>query len=88
MVAKELRQEKVQAIGSTIVYRYTHLRLNSAQLRDMRLEATQRPYVYPRICQEADTGKMLREGVSFRYVYIGSDGGVGGDFQISPSDCG
>jgi len=87
MVAKELRQEKVQVVGSTIVYRYTHLRLDAAQLRNMRLETTQRPYIYPRICQEADTGRILREGVSIRYVYLGSDGGVGGGFQISPSDC-
>jgi hypothetical protein len=87
MVANQLRQEKMEVSGSSIVYRYTHLGLSAAQLREMRLEATQRPYIFPRICQEADTGRMLREGVSFRYVYIGNDGGVGGQLQIFPADC-
>lgn len=87
MVANQLRQEKVEVIGSSVVYRFTHLGLNAAQLREMRLEVTQRPYIFPRICQEADTGRMLREGVSFQYVYLGNDGGVGGQIQISPSDC-
>ena len=87
MVANQLRQEKMEVSGLSIVYRYTHLGLNAAQLREMRLDVTQRPYIFPRMCQEADAGRMRREGVSFRYVYIGKGGGVGGQLQISPADC-
>jgi hypothetical protein len=87
MVAKQLRQERVEVSGSSLVYRYTHIGLSAAQLREMRLEVTQRPYIFPRICQEAATGRLLREGVSFLYIYLGNDGGVGGQLQISPSDC-
>lgn len=87
MVAKQLRQEKIEVNGSLVVHRYTHIGLSAAQLREMRLEATQRPYIFPRICQEAETGRLLREGVSFRYIYLGNDGGLGGQLQISPSDC-
>jgi hypothetical protein len=77
----------VEVSGLLIIYRYTHLGLNAAQLRKMRLEVTQRPYIFPRICQEAETGRMLREGVSFRYIYLGNDDAVGGQLQISPTDC-
>jgi len=87
MVAKGLRQEKVQVSGSTVIYRYTHLGMSAAKLREMRLPVTQRPYIFPQICKEANTGRLLREGISFRYIYIGNDGGVGGELQISPSDC-
>jgi hypothetical protein len=87
MVANQLRQEKVEVSGMTLINRYTHTAMNAAQLREMRLDVTQRPYIYPRICQDADTGRMLREGVTFRYIYFGNDGGVGGQLQISPLDC-
>lgn len=87
MVAKDLRQERVRVSGSTVIYRYTHLSMSAARLRDLHLEVTQRPYIYPRICQDAATGRMLREGISFRYVYVGNDGGVGGELQVKPSDC-
>lgn len=87
MVAKQLRQERVEVNGLLLTYRYTHLGLSAAQLREMHLEVTQRPHILPRICQEADTGRMLREGVSFRYIYLGNDREVGGQLQISSADC-
>lgn len=87
MVAKDLRMDRVDASGQTITHHYTHLALNSAQLRAMRLEATQRPHIAPPLCAASDTGRMLREGVRFRYVYRGSEGAVGGDLVVTQSDC-
>ena len=87
MVAESLRQERVVADGTKLVYSYTHLALDSVQLRKMRLEVTQRPYILPQLCSAPDTGRMLREGVRFRYLYGGRDGKVGGDLTLTKSDC-
>lgn len=87
MVAKELRQELVEVAKMTLVYNYTHLTLDSGQLRGMRLEVTQRPFVLPSLCSDPDSGRMLREGVRFRYVYHGRDGRVGGELLLAQSDC-
>ena len=85
--AENLRQERVVVDGMTLVYSYTHLTLDSGQLRKMRLEVTQRPYILPQLCSDPDTGRMLREGVRFRYLYAGRDGQVGGDLTLTKSDC-
>ena len=82
-----MRQERVVVDGMTLVYSYTHLALDSGQLRKMRLEDTQRPYILPDLCSAPDTGRMLREGVRFRYLYSGRDGKVGGDLTLTKSDC-
>ena len=87
MVATNLRQERIEVDGMTVVYLYTHLALDSTQLRELRLEATQRPFILPQLCAASDTGRMLREGVKFRYVYRGRDGAVGGDLVVAQSDC-
>lgn len=87
MVAKDLRQERIEVDGLTVVYLYTHLALDSTQLRGMRLETTQRPFILPQLCTASDTGRMLREGVKFRYVYRGRDGAIGGDMVLAQSDC-
>lgn len=88
MVAKDLRQERTEVMGMTVVNQYTHLTLDSAQLRRMHLEVTQRPFILPQLCAASDTSRMLREGVQFRYIYRGRDGEVGGDIAFSRSDCG
>lgn len=87
MIAGQLRMDRVETSGMTLTHLYTHVGKSAAQLRDMRLESTQRPYILPSLCADAATGRMLREGVRFRYVYRGSDGGVGGDLTLSKADC-
>ena len=87
MVAKDLRQDPIEVFGMTLVYNYKHLTLDSGQLRGMRLEETQRPYVLPSLCADPDSGRMLREGVRFRYVYRGRDSRVGGEFLLSQLNC-
>lgn len=87
MVAKDLRQERLESSGMTLIYKYTHLSLDSAQLRAMNLAVTQRPYILPGLCTASDTSRTLREGVSYRYVYRGSDGVVASDFVLSQVDC-
>lgn len=88
MVANDLRQDRVYVTRMTLVYQYTHLSLDSGQLRRMRLEETQPAFILPQLCSASDTGRLLREGVRFRYVYLGRDGSVGGDLVLSMSNCG
>ena len=87
MVGKDLRQEPIEVSGMTLVYNYRHLKLDSGQLRGMRLKVTQRPHVLPSLCGDPDSGRMLREGVRFRYVYRGRDGRVGGELVLAQADC-
>ena len=87
MVAKDLRQEVAYVQGMTLIFNYTHLSLTSSDLRRMNLAQTQLPYILPGLCSAADTGRMLREGIQFRYVYTARDGGVGADFVLAKSDC-
>jgi hypothetical protein len=87
MVAPTLRQEKVSAMNGVLTNTYTVIDKTGAELGPMRLEETQRPYIFPSICKAPDTGRMIREGVSFRYVYLGKDGKLGGQVLIIPADC-
>jgi hypothetical protein len=87
MVAPSLRQDRVEVTGMTLTYLYTHVALSASQLQAMRLSVTQRPHILPGLCAASDTGRMLREGTTFRYVYRGKDGGIGGELSISIRDC-
>lgn len=87
MVAPSLRQERATVTGMELTHLYTHTELTWAQLQPMRLSVTQRPYIFPRICTESYTGRMLREGVTIHYVYRGVDGGLAGEVFIRPADC-
>lgn len=87
MVAKDLRQERLESSGMTLIYQYTHLSMDSAQLRAMNLAVTQRPYILPGLCSAPDTSRTLREGVRYRYIYRGRDGVIASDFVFSQADC-
>lgn len=87
MVAPTLRQEKLSAINGVLTYTYTVIDKTAAELAPMNLSVTQKPYIFPSICRAPDTGRMLRDGVSFRYFYLGKDGKMAGQIIIMPVDC-
>jgi hypothetical protein len=87
MVAANLRQEKITVSGMNLIYLYTHTTKTSGQLQPLNLSVSQRPYLFPEICTDSFTGRMLREGTTFQYVYRGTDGGVAGEVIINPADC-
>lgn len=87
MVAKDLRQERIEVSGATLVYGYTHLTLDAQGLSAMNLGASQRPYIVPGLCSAPDTAQMLKEGARFRYVYRDKNGRVGGELTLTKSDC-
>jgi len=87
MVAPTLRQEKVSAMNGVLTNTYTVINKTAAELAPMNLSVTNRPYIFPDICKAPDTGRMLRDGVSFKYLYLGNDGKLAAQIIIMPSDC-
>lgn len=87
MVAPTLRQERVSVFNGVLTYTYTELSRSRSELNAMDLSSTQRPYIFPAICKAPDTGRMLRDGVSFRYLYYGKDGHLAGQLIFMPVDC-
>lgn len=87
MVAPSLRQDKVTVFNGVMNYSYTDVKKTAAELAPMNLAVTQRPYIFPEICKAPDTGRLLREGVSFRYLYYGRDGKLAAQLVFLPSDC-
>lgn len=87
MVAPTLRQEKSTVFNGEMTNIYTEVSRTAYELAQMNLSVTQRPFIFPAICQTNDTGRMLREGYSFRYLYYGKDGKLAGQLIIGPSDC-
>lgn len=87
MVAPTLRQERSTVLNGTVTMAYTAVTKNAAELVAMNLAARQRPHIYPAICEAPDTGRMLREGYSFRYLYYGNDGKLGAQLVFLQSDC-
>ena len=88
MVAPTLRQEQIAVHNGVVTYAYTVITKTAIELASMNLGATQRPYIFPAICQAGDTGRMLREGYRFRYLYFGRDGNIAAQLIFVPSDCG
>lgn len=88
MVAPTLRQERSSVRNGAISFTYTVINKTSGELAPMNLAVTQRPYIFPSICSAPDTGRMLREGFTFRYLYYGSDGKLAAQIVVLPSDCG
>lgn len=88
MVAPTLRQERIAVYNGVVTYAYTVTTKTGAELAPMNLGATQRPYIFPALCQASDTGRMLREGYRFRYLYYGRDGKIAAQLIFLPSDCG
>jgi len=87
MVAPTLRQEKSTVFNGVMTNIYTEVTKTAYELAPMNLSATQRPFIFPAICKTNDTGRMLREGYSFRYLYYGKDGNLAGQLIITPADC-
>lgn len=87
MVAPTLRQEKISVINGVLTNTYTVMDKTAAQLAPMNLAVTQRPYIFPDLCRAPDTGRLLREGLSFRYLYLGNDGKLAAQIIIIPADC-
>ena len=87
MVAPTLRQEKSSVFNGSITLAYTVINKTSSQVAAMNLEVTQRPYIFPSICSAPDTGRMLREGYTFRYLYMGNDGKLAAQILVLPADC-
>ena len=87
MVAPTLRQERSTVFNGAVTFAYTAVTKNATELAAMNLAAVQRPYIYPAICEAPDTGRMLREGYSFRYLYYGKDGKLGAQLVFLRSDC-
>lgn len=87
MVAPTLRQEKSTVFNGVMTNIYTEVTKTAYELARMNLSTTQRPFIFPAICKTNDTGRMLREGYSFRYLYYGKDGNLAGQLIITPADC-
>lgn len=86
-VAADVRQERVQAVGMTLTFAYTFLSHSASQVRRSNFAENRRAALVPGLCGAPDTGRMLREGTTFRYVYYGSDGQVGAKLDVSASAC-
>ena len=87
MVAPTLRQEKMSVMNGVLTNTYTVINKTAAELVKMNLSVTQRPYIFPDICKAPDTGRMLKDGVSFKYLYLGNDGKLAAQIIIMPVDC-
>ena len=87
MVAPTLRQEKLQVDGMVFTYVYTDTNRTGKQMNAANLVANVTNDVFPEICRAPDTGRMLREGVTYRYVYFGNDRVVGAELIVRIGDC-
>jgi len=87
MVAPGIRQDPVTVYNGVIAFNYVFISKTAGELASLNLETSQRSQLFPAICNASDTGRMLREGISFRYVYFGRDGKVAAQIIVMPSDC-
>lgn len=87
IVAPSVRQERDSVFNGVLTHSYTILAKTAAELIKSNLAATQRPLIFPSICNDPYTGRMLREGVTFRYMYFGKDGKPAAQLVFFPSDC-
>lgn len=87
MVAPTLRQEKVQVDGMVFTYVFTDTNRSGKQMKAANLLAGVTKDIFPEICQAPDTGRVLREGVTYRYVYFGNDRAIGAELVVRTGDC-
>jgi len=87
MVAKNVREERMTVEAMTLVYTYRHLVRTEQGFRSTDLAATQRADILPKLCGDRDTGRRLREGVTFRYRYLSVEGAVVGVVELADRDC-
>ena len=87
MVAPTVRQDRISVFNGVLTYQYTEITKTGSELARMNLEVTQRPSIFPAICKAPDTGRMLKDGVSFRYLYVGKDGKLAAQLVFIPADC-
>ena len=86
MVGPNIRQEKARYGDRTLTYSYTHLTLTATETA--KLDLNRRSHLVPVSCQDPFTRRLLREGISLRYLYFGRDGKVAGDVLVQKRDCG
>ena len=87
MVARNVQEERLAVEALTLVYTYWHLALPEHSFRSRNLAATQRADTLPKLCADRHTGRMLREGVTFRYRYLSVEGAVVGVVERADRVC-
>lgn len=87
VIAPDVRQEKVSVSGLTLINRYTMLSATRNQLMKSNFENVQRRDTTSSVCKDPFTSRILRDGVSFRYMHYDKDNFLGSDFTVSLRDC-
>lgn len=87
MVAPGMRQEKASVMNGVLTHTYTILSKSTQELKAMNVGERQRSSMFPGICQDPFTSRLLRDGVAFKYVYLGNDGMIAAQIFIGAEDC-
>lgn len=88
MVDKVTRLDLVMAAGKQLFYKYTIVNTPGRGLDKAGFSGAVRPMLVTNACTAEETRKLLQLGVSYNYIYIGSDGVVIDTIKVGRADCG
>ncbi len=87
MVDKETRLENTMVLpDKTIVYRYTLVNTNAADVKKDELTASLRPLVLNSYKTDPDMKSFRENGVTMRYQYSDKNGMAITEFAVNPKD--
>ena len=87
MVDKETRLDNTMALpNKTIVYRYTLVNMNAADVKKDELLAAVRPQILNNYKTDPDMKSFRENGVTMQYQYSDKNGTMITGFDVSPKD--
>ncbi len=87
MVSPVLREEPVQFTGKTLMYTFTHIGRSTDEIAKQNLNVSARSYLLARLCADADTRDMMREGLTFTFSYVDEKTARRDGAVLTEADC-
>ena len=84
-VSSTIRQETSLAGHNMITHRYTILNMSTGQLSiKISNDAAQ---ITRTNCSDSEVARLLKMGISIKFLYYGNDGGLGGTVIVNSRKC-
>lgn len=83
MVSPVLREEQIRFSGQSLMYTFTRVGAKD----DRNLNVTARAYLLRKLCGDADTRQMMREGLTFTFAYVDEGKAPSAGTVVTDRDC-
>ena len=87
MVDEETRLDVTMVLGKQLNYKYTFVNLKAEDIDNSLLQSNMEPLLKNNLCSNDSMKLLLKNGVSYNYLYSGKNGNLIGTITIDAAKC-